>query len=144
MATRRRRLFFDERRFDPDLVDVLEAAGILQVSEFELFHTAYRWWFGEDTGEKEIEAFYLPYMFHDQVPLWVRQFSRTVLDAEAEGKLDPSEYGIQPRELTQSLFDRGIRYCLWLIVIMFIFMTMIMAYERLVPLSPACIVPPCY
>ncbi len=144
MATRRRKLFFDERSFNPDLVDVLEAAGLLQIGEFELFRTAYRWWFGNDISDRMLEVHYLPYMFHDRVPLWVRQFSRAVLEAESTGDLDPRKFGIKPRELTQSAFDRGIRYSLWLVIIMGIFMTMIIAYERLVPESLNCIVPPCF
>ncbi len=144
MPARRRKLFFDERGHDPDLVDVLEAAAILQLSEFELFRAAHRWWCGRNLSDKEVEVYFLPYMFGGHIPPWVRQFARTVLDAEADDALNPRDFGVLPRPVSKSAFDRGVRYCLWLVVIMACFMTMIIAYERLAPLALGCIVPPCY
>jgi len=139
----RRKLYFDERRLNPDSLDILEASALLEVTEFEFFKLAYRWWHGRDIGDRRTEAHYLPYMFRDQVPLWVRQFARHVLAEEEAGRLDPARYGVHPRPVSQRMIDRGLRYCLWLVVVMAVFLTMLGAYEHLAPATPACYLPPC-
>jgi hypothetical protein len=72
-AMRKRRLFFDEKRMSADVADVLEAAGLLEVTEFELFPIAWCRWHGRTIADADLERYYLPYMFRSQVPLWVRQ-----------------------------------------------------------------------
>jgi hypothetical protein len=57
-------------------------------------------------------------MFRSQVPLWVRQRARQVI-AEAEAsRLDPAAYGVMPRQLTMDMYNRGLRYCLWIAMIL--------------------------
>jgi hypothetical protein len=88
---RKRCLFFDEGKVPGEVADVLEAAALLEVTEFELFRIACRRWFGADIDDGELERFiYLPYMFRGQVPPWMRQLVRTVI-AEIEAlDLEPT------------------------------------------------------
>jgi hypothetical protein len=37
-------------------------------------------------------------MFGDTVPLWVRHFTRRVMELRSQGRLDPGELGIEPPE----------------------------------------------
>ena len=141
---RKRRLFFDERKMPGDVADVLEAAALLEVTEFELFRIAYRRWFGADIRDRELERFYLPYMFKSQVPPWVRQLTRSVIaEAEAEA-LDPRSYGVMPRPLSMDMYNRGLRYFLWITVILGTLWTGAATVAELVPWYQSCYLPPCY
>ena len=83
-----------EKSIPLDVRNVLDTAAMLQVTEFNLFRIAYRHWHGCDASERSIEQFFVPYMFRSIVPYWVRQLCRHVLQADAEGTLDPAEFGI--------------------------------------------------
>jgi hypothetical protein len=141
---RKRKLFFDEKRMPADVADVLEAAALLQVTEFELFRIAYRQWHGREIADADLERYYLPYMFRSQVPSWVRQLTRQVI-AEAEAsRLDPADYGVMPRQLTMDMYNRGLRYCLWLAVIFGTLLTGAATVAQLAPWYQSCYLPPCY
>jgi hypothetical protein len=83
-----------EKSIPLDVRNVLDTAAMLQVTEFNLFRIAYRHWHGCDASERSIEQFFVPYMFRSIVPYWVRQLCRHVLRADAEGTLDPAEFGV--------------------------------------------------
>jgi hypothetical protein len=141
---RKRRLFFDEKKMPADVAVVLEAAALLEVTEFELFRIAYRRWFGADIRDRELERFYLPYMFGSQGPPWARPLTRTVsAEAEAEA-LDPRSYGIMPRPLSMDMYNRGLRYFLWLVVILGTLWTGAATVAELAPWYQSCYLPPCY
>jgi len=90
-------LFVDSEKSIPaDVRNVLNAAALLQVSEFCLFQIAYRHWHGSDTSERSIEQHFVPYMFRSVVPFWVRQFCRRVLQAVADGTFDAAGFGVEP------------------------------------------------
>lgn len=141
---RERRLFFDEKRMSAAVADVLEASALLQITEFELFRIAWRRWHGRAIADRDLERYYLPYMFRSQVPLWVRQLARQVI-AEAEAsRLDPASYGIMPRQLTMDMYNRGLRYCLWLAIIFGTLLTGAATVAELSPWYQSCYLPPCY
>lgn len=141
---RKRRLFFDEKRMSADVADVLEAAALLQITEFELFRIAWRRWNGGAISDGDLERYYLPYMFRSQVPLWVRQLARQVIsEAEASG-LDPASYGIMPKPLSMDMYNRGLRYCLWLAIIFGTLLTGAATVAELSPWQHSCYLPPCY
>ena len=85
-----------EKSIPLDIRNVLDTAALLQVTEFNLFRIAYRHWHGCDASERSIEQFFVRYMFRSIVPCWVRQLCRHVLQADAEGTLEPAEFGIMP------------------------------------------------
>lgn len=139
-----RKLFFDEKNHAPDAIAVADASALLQVTEFELFRIAYRWWHGDSIPDDELEPIYLPYMFRDQVPSWVRQFCREVLDRADAGELDPLEYGIEPRPLDMGMYNRGLRYFLWLVIVLGSLVTAAQATVQLMPWYQSCTIPPCF
>lgn len=141
---RKRRLFFDEKKMPGDVADVLEAAALLEVTEFELFRIAYRRWFGTDIRDRELERFYLPYMFRGRVPPWVRQLTRAVIAAAETDTLDPRSYGVLPRPVSMDMYNRGLRYFLWLTVIFGTLLTGAATVAKLAPWYQSCYLPPCY
>lgn len=140
----RRRAFFDEKRFDPDVVDVLEAVALLQITEFEFFRLAYRRWHGADVADDVIERYYLPYMFRDRVPAFVRHLAREVLARAEEDRLDPKDFGVLPRPLSMDMYNQGLRYLLWLVIICGSAFTGAVAVAELMPWYRSCYLPPCY
>ena len=140
----KRKLFFDEKKMSSDVADVLEAAALLEVTEFELFRIAYRRWFHADIEDAELERLYLPYMFKGQVPLWVRQLTRQVVIEADRDRLDPKSYGVMPRPLTMDMYNRGLRYCLWIAVILGTMLTGAVTVAELSPWYETCYFPPCY
>ncbi|NIR28368.1 MAG: hypothetical protein GWN84_03375 [Gammaproteobacteria bacterium] len=100
----------DDDQIAPDTRDILSASAILEITEFRLFELAYERWFGKPAVEKEIERFFVGYMFRSIVPHWVRQFCRDVLTLDAAGKLVPRDFGVFPRPESHTMVQRGIRY----------------------------------
>jgi hypothetical protein len=85
-----------EKGISTDVSQVLDAAALLQITEFRLFELAYQLWYGRDASEKSIEQYFVPYMFRAVVPFWVRQLCRRILEADAKGELDPVQFGLEP------------------------------------------------
>ena len=141
---RKRRLFFDEKKMPADVADVLEAAALLEVTEFEFFRIAHRRWHGVALDDAHLERHYLPYMFKNRVPAFARQLAREVIARAEAAELDPRAYGILPRPLSMDMYNRGLRYCLWIAVIMGTLMTGAATVAELMPWYQSCYFPPCY
>ena len=77
----------------PDFVAAMKAAEALGVSEYDFFRLAFRRWLDREANEKTLERSFVAYMFHQNVPVWVRHFSRDVLSRDAAGILDAAELG---------------------------------------------------
>jgi hypothetical protein len=141
---RKRELFFDEKKMSADVADVLEASALLQVTEFELFRTAWRRWHGGEIADADLERYYLRYMFRSQVPLWVRQLTRQVIAQAEASRLDATAYGVMPRQLTMDMYNRGLRYCLWIAMILGTLLTGAATVAELSPWHQSRCLPPCY
>jgi hypothetical protein len=66
---------------------VLLTAELHGVSEFQVFALAYRAWYREEASEAVIERHFAPYMFDQSVPFWVRQFTRSEIEAHGDWQL---------------------------------------------------------
>jgi hypothetical protein len=61
---------------------VINAAGLLDLREIDLFRLAHRERWGRDIAPHQLEALFADYMFHQVVPNWLEQFSREILSRE--------------------------------------------------------------
>jgi hypothetical protein len=132
-----------KQKIPPDCLDVLAASSVLSTGEFDVFRLAYASWYGRDADEELLERHFVRYMFRDQVPFWVRAFTRRVLSQERDGQLDPSQFGIE-RPLEQGRdTSRGLLY---LFGIGLALVTLLMLAEAAAPLLGIddCWFPPCY
>ncbi len=59
---------------DTDLV--ANIARIRGWSEFDVFKAAHRDWFETPATDREIERFFVPYLFYQEAPHWVRHYAR--------------------------------------------------------------------
>jgi hypothetical protein len=109
---------FDEDQLDPDESLVLGASSLLQITEFQLFELAYERWFGAQAPAQRMEGHFCAYMFGAVVPLWVRQYCREVLDRDRVGTLDPRDFGVLPRQATDTMLQQGVRYALTLLFVL--------------------------
>ena len=135
--------YFDEKHIPEDIWLVLRATSLLGISEFELFTIAWHEWYGGETSEDVIEKFFIPYMFNDQVPPWVRHFAQNILTLDSQGCLDPGAFGINSQPHSPEAARRGWLYMILLAAISaaLIIMTKVMV-ESLGVVS--CLFPPCY
>ncbi len=97
-----------------DLEAVTGTAAWLQISEFELFQTAYCTWFGKRGPERIVEGFFSAYMLENTVPHWVRHFVR----AFARGEQIPKACALRQPEIDPALRFRGIGYGIVLVLVM--------------------------
>lgn len=81
----------------PDVRDVVSACDALNVREINLFRLAFARWFGRDASDSELERPFMHYLYAQQAPMWVRQFTREVLHRKSAGILDPTQFGLPPR-----------------------------------------------
>ena len=55
---------------------VASVAASRGCSEFDVFKAAHRAWFERPIAERELERFFVRYLFHQQVPYWLRHYLR--------------------------------------------------------------------
>ena len=114
-----------------DLTDIINAAALLQISEFQFFHVAHDQWFGRRTSDSMMEIIFMSYMFDNIVPHWVRQLTRKVLNLNRQGQLDPHQFNIKRRIVTPEQRARGEWYIIMLFMIVVIFCILISDYTPL-------------
>lgn len=137
-------------RLDPrlteDVDNVLEAAALLDTSEFNVFHLAYRHWYGQDPAPGVVERAFVPYMFADRVPQWVRAFARQVVARGAAGTIDPSEYGVQGRPPSRAALVAGRLYVVLTLLATAVLLLLSNGfdYSDLLEIISNCYFPPCY
>lgn len=136
------RRYFDEKSIPDDVWRVLRTASILSIAEFRVFEIAYHRWFGDHATEKTIERFFVPYMFEDRVPMWVRAFCFRVINEHESGTLEPREYGIAPLVSSREQQVRGLEFLFWIAVGLVTLFLISDAASQL--LGNKCVLPPCY
>lgn len=128
----------------PDIHSVLDAAALLDITEFELFRLAYERWHGAPVDEAVLESFFVAYMFNDVVPMWVRYFSRLVQRRSQLGTLDYKEFGVNLSMRTPQMVRRGVRFTVILVTVLATLVVLAETAAQLMNLGERCMFPPCY
>ena len=127
-----------------DVCAVLDAAAILDTSEFNIFSIAYHKWFGTDASTKTLEKYYAAYMFNSVVPHWARHFARTIIQLSKTGNLNPDDF-VESSSLAspKSIF---IAHTFIFSSIVIMLMLLLGAYFAVQdsPFINGCFFPPCY
>ncbi len=139
-----RHTYFDEKNLHPDLRNVLEAAAILDITEWDLFHLAYRRWHGRPAADDTMEPVFVAYMFQKVVPLWVRHFSRLVERLYSRGELDANQLGVKYLPRSRHMVSRGMRYAVTIGLVLFALVVFAQFASQFLRLSERCMFPPCY
>ena len=91
----------------PDPRLVTDAAAIIHLREFDLFRAAWQNWFGQPPDDEVLERFFVDYLFHQNVPFWVRHFANRVIRDARDGRLDRHVLGIADYPTQEPLLDLG-------------------------------------
>ena len=70
----------------PELTEVAETAAWYEITEYEVFRRAWRAWFGTEPVPGELERHFVRYMFRQDVPPWVRHYTRRVLGSRPRAR----------------------------------------------------------
>lgn len=116
--------YFDED-LEQDSLDLLTAAAALEVKEFKLFEMAYKEWYGSWPLAHVIEAHFANYMFNKVVPVWVRSFSRRVVELHSTDRLDPRAFGVYQPLPSKRLVFIGRIFIVFLIAVYLVVMVLI-------------------
>ena len=106
------------------------AAGVLQISEYELFRIAYRNWFNHPLTETLLDSLFKDYLVYGKVPYWVNDFSRKVHEKFKAGELNYKDYGISRR-----VCDRRTKIKGWIII--FSLLILLLLYSYLITQYPS-------
>jgi hypothetical protein len=139
---------FDEN-IRPDIQEVLSTSALLEISEYRVFQLAYERWHGSGAPARVMENIYARYMFKEEVPPWVRQYTREVLDLARTGQLDRAALGAEPDDVpdAESLAHGRRSLAITLVVLgilLYISLLSATSLQDLFPWVRDCLLPPCY
>lgn len=111
---------------NPKRSEILHAANLLEIGEFQLIQLAYNSWYGKDLPEDKISKIFSEYMITGIIPIWVTYYANDILKLNKANVLNiyNEKYHIYDHEFGETISDekqrknRGIFYT---IIIGFVF-----------------------
>ena len=108
---------------NPKRSEILHAANLLQIGEFQLIQLAYKVWYREDLPEDKINKIFNEYMVTGVIPIWVTYYAKDILKLDQANILDSynKKYHVYDHEFGKYIFNenqrrkRGILYALIII-----------------------------
>ena len=103
---------------NPKRSEILHAANLLQIGEFQLIQLAYKVWYKENLPEKKINNIFSEYMITEIIPIWVTYYARDIIKMEHANVLNSydEKYHVYDHEFGEYIHDskqrkkRGIFY----------------------------------
>ena len=113
---------------NPKRSEILNAANLLQIGEFQLIQLAYKIWYKEDLPEKKINKIFSEYMITGIIPIWATYYAKDIIKLDQASVLDSynEKYHIYDHEFGEHVYSgtqrrrRGIFYA---ILIGFVFVS---------------------
>jgi len=133
---------------NPKRSEILHAANLLQIGEFQLIQLAYKVWYRENLPEDKINNIFSEYMVRGIIPIWVTYYARDILKLDKVNKLNSydNKYHAYDHEFDEYTHDEkqrkkhGIFYT---IIILFVFLAIhFMAIKYVAIEEPAGFFPP--
>ena len=105
---------------NPKRSEILHAANLLQIGEFQLIQLAYKVWYKQDLPEEKINKIFSYYMISGIIPIWVTYYARDIIKMENANVLNSyaEKYHVYDHEFGEYLQDdqkrkkRGIFYAI--------------------------------
>ena len=105
---------------NPKRSEILHAANLLQIGEFQLIQLAYKVWYKENLPEKKINNIFSEYMITEIIPIWVTYYARDIIKMEHANVLNSydEKYHVYDHEFGEYIHDskqrkkRGIFYAI--------------------------------
>ncbi len=103
---------------NPKRSEILHAANLLQIGEFQLIQLAYKVWYKEDLPEDKINNIFSEYMVTGIIPIWVTAYAKDILKLDQANVLDSynEKYHVYDHEFGAYIYDnrqrrrRGVLY----------------------------------
>ena len=73
---------------NPKRSEILHAANLLHIGEFQLIQLSYKSWYNEDLPEDKINKIFSEYMITGIIPIWVTDYSQNILKLNKANVLD--------------------------------------------------------
>ena len=111
---------------DPKRSEILHAANLLQIGEFQLIQLAYKVWYKENLPEDKINNIFSEYMITGIIPIWVTYYAKDILKLDQVNVLDSynEKYHVYDHEFGAYIYDnkqRKRRGILYATIIAFVF-----------------------
>ena len=105
---------------NPKRSEILHAANLLHIGEFQLIQLAYKVWYKQDLPEEKINKIFSYYMISGIIPIWVTYYARDIIKMENANVLNSyaEKYHVYDHEFGEYLQDdqkrkkRGIFYAI--------------------------------
>tara|TARA_X000000368_G_C22706620_1_gene569158 strand:+ start:143 stop:658 length:516 start_codon:yes stop_codon:yes gene_type:complete len=102
----------------PKRTEIIQAANLIQVGEFQLIQLAYKTWYKENLPEDKINQIFNEYMVTGIIPIWVTYYAKDIIKLDKANILDGDneKYHIYDHEFGKFISDerqrksRGIFY----------------------------------
>ena len=113
---------------NPKRSEVLYAANLLQIGEFQLIQLAYKVWFKKNLPEEKINKIFEEYMIKGIIPIWVTYYAKDIIKLDDANvlKSHDEKYHIYDHEFGGYIYDdkdrrrRGIQYTIIIISVFII------------------------
>ena len=111
---------------NPKRSEILHAANLLQIGEFQLIQLAYKVWYRENLPEDKVNKIFSEYMITGIIPIWVTYYAKDILKLDQAGVLDSYNeiYHVYDHEFGTYIYDekqRRRRGVLYATIIAFVF-----------------------
>ena len=73
---------------NPKRSEILHAANLLHIGEFQLIQLSYKSWYNEDLPEDKINKIFSEYMVTGIIPIWVTDYAQNILKLNKANVLD--------------------------------------------------------
>jgi len=95
----------------PKRSEILHAANLLQIGEFQLIQLAYKVWYKIDLPEERISKIFSEYMVRGIIPIWVSSYAKDILKIDKANKLNSydDKYHIYDYEFGSQIENEGQR-----------------------------------
>ena len=103
---------------NPKRSEILHAANLLQIGEFQLIQLSYKVWYGKDLPEEKINKIFSEYLITEIIPIWVTYYAKDIIKLDNANVLDSynKKYHVYDHEFGKHINDerqrkrRGIFY----------------------------------
>ena len=103
---------------NPKRSEIIQAANLIQIGEFQLIQLAYKSWYKEDLPEDKINHIFNEYMVTGIIPIWVTYYAKEIIKLDKANILDSynEKYHVYDHEFGKYISDekqrktRGIFY----------------------------------
>ena len=103
-------------------------AGVLQISEYEVFRIAHLKWFDRPISDKRLDSLFREYLASGETPYWVNDFARKVHEKFKAGELNYKDYGIQRRVCDRRTKIKGWTIITCLLILLVLYSYLISSY----------------